>query len=162
MQRKTVLILAALCAAAAAGWAATGALMSVELKKADVRDTPSFFGNVVGSLNYGDRVSVDQQNGAWYRITKADGTPVGWLHSSALTRKTVDMKAGTAAHTGASSGEMALAGKGFSADIEKEFKANHKDIDFRWVDRMETIKIAPATLKAFAKDGNLTAQGGAR
>ena len=162
MNRKTILIIAALCAAAAAGWAATTALMSVQVKKADVRDTPSFFGNVVTSLNYGDRVSVDQENGAWYHVTKPDGTPAGWLHASALDKKAIDMKAGNGAQTAASSGEMALAGKGFSADIEKEFKANHKDIDFRWVDRMEAIKIAPATLKAFAKDGNLAPQGGAR
>ncbi len=161
MQQRRILIVAALCAVAAVGWAATAVLMSVEVKKAEIRDTPSPLGDIVSSLGYGDRVSVDQQNGAWYHVTKADGTSAGWLHSTALTKKTIVMTAGSGAQTAASSGEMALAGKGFNADIEKEFKAGHRDIDFKCVDRMEAIKIAPATLRAFAKDGGLT-PGGAR
>jgi len=166
VQRKICLIIVALCAAAAAGWAATAALMSVQVKKADVRDTPSFLGNIVSSLDYGARVSVDQENGAWFRVTNPDGTAAGWLHTSALTKKTIVMQAGSGAgggaQTAASSGEMALAGKGFNADIEKEFKAGHKNIDFKCVDRMEAIKITPAALKAFVKEGGLAAPGGAR
>jgi hypothetical protein len=57
---------------------------------------------------------------------------------------------------------MALAGKGFNSDVESQFKANHKDIDFTWVDKMEKIKIPPPELKAFAKAGQLDAQGGVK
>jgi hypothetical protein len=57
---------------------------------------------------------------------------------------------------------MALAGKGFNSDVESKFKANHKDIDFTPVDRMEKIKIPTSTLQKFALNGGLKmSEGGA-
>lgn len=144
---------------AAAAFASSATLMSVQVRKAEVRDTPSFLGNVVIVLGYATQVSVQEQNGSWMKVVPPNGQPAGWLHSSALTRKTIVMQAGDAAPAAASSGEMALAGKGFNADVEKEFKANHKDVDFSVVDRMEKIKIAPAKLQAFAREGGLLPKG---
>lgn len=152
----------ALGAFAVTAMAAAANMMSVQVRKADLRATPSFLGAVTASLQYGERVAVDQQNGPWYRVTQAGGTASGWLHNSALSRKTIVMSAGGAAQTGASSGEMALAGKGFNADIEKEFKANHKNIDFTSVDRMETRKVAVSAVQAFAREGGLETKGGAQ
>jgi hypothetical protein len=58
---------------------------------------------------------------------------------------------------------MALAGKGFNSDVEAKFKSDHKDIDFKPVDRMEKIKIPNSTLQKFASTGELKAsQGGAQ
>lgn len=157
----SVIAVAALATAAAVAAAAN--LMSVQVRKAEVRDTPSFLGNIVATLDYASQVAVAEQSGSWLRVVPKDGKPAGWLHSSALSRKTIVLQAGDAAPTGASSGEMALAGKGFNADVEAEFKTAHKDIDFSWVDRMGKIKIAPTTLQSFARDGGLTtAQGGGR
>lgn len=151
----------------AAGWLAlsTAAVfaatptMSVQVRKAEIRSSPSFLGKVVASVGYGERVLVEQQNRDWMRVASAGQS--GWMHASALTTKRIIMKAGEAAQTGASSGEMALAGKGFNSDVEAQFKANHKEIDFGPVDRMEKIAIpAPALLK-FAAEGGLVMQGGA-
>ena len=149
--------------AAATAIAATATLMSVQVKKAEVRDTPSFLGNVVAILSYADKVTVSRQEGSWFQVVPQNGQAGGWLHSSALSKKTIALAAGENVQTGASSGEMALAGKGFNADVEARFKASHKDIDFAWVDKMEKIKISPAKLQSFAKDGGLVhGQGGAR
>ena len=136
--------------------------MSVQNRKAEIRDTPTPFGRVVSSLSYGDKVTVEEKNGPWMKVS-APGA-VGWVHSSALTTKTVVMKSGEGAQTAASSDEVALAGKGFNAEVESQFKANHKDIDFKWVDRMEKIVVSPAKIKAFIEDGGLTAssKGGAQ
>lgn len=140
---------------------ASAKTMSVQVRKAEIRDTPNFLGRIVASLAYGDKVTVAEQNGPWIRIS-AGGT-TGWVHNSALTTKTIIMQAGASANTAASSGEMALAGKGFNADVEKQFKENHKDIDFKWVDRMEKIVVSPARIKAFADEAGLSAaQGGAQ
>ena len=160
MRRRIGFVLASLGVAAATAIAATAAVMSIQVKKADLRDSPSFLGSITSSLQYGDKVTVDQQNGPWYRVTGPNGAAAGWLHASALTKKTIVMSAGETTQTGASSGEMALAGKGFNADIEKEFKANHKDINFAPVDRMETYKVSTSALQQFVKDGNL--HGGVR
>lgn len=157
MRTRIGLVSALLGTAAAAALAASAAVMCVQIRQAEVRDTPSFLGSVVTTLPYGDKVTVEQQNGAWYRVTKTGGTAAGWLHASALTKKTIVMSSGEAAKTAASSGEMALAGKGFNADVEKEFKANHKDVSFAPVDKMESYKVTPSAVQAFARDGGLRA-----
>jgi len=145
---------------AAAAIAATSGVMSVQVRKAEIRDTPSFLGRVVTAVAYGDKVTVQSQDGAWMKVT--GGGQSGWIHSSALTRKNIVMKAGPEAQTAASSGEMALAGKGFNSDVEAQFKAGHKDIDFSPVDKMEKIKIPAPTLKEFAEEGGLGGKGGAK
>jgi hypothetical protein len=151
-----------LCAVGVTAAAATATLMSVQVKKADLRSSPSFLGPITTSLQYGDRVAIDQANGAWYKVTRTGGGPSGWLHTSALTKKTIVMKAGDSTQTGASSGEMALAGKGFNADVEKEFKAGHKDVDFSPVDKMANYKISPGDIQSFIHDGGLKPRGGAQ
>ena len=142
--------------------AVTAKTMSVQVRKAELRDNPSVFGRVISSLSYGDKVTVGEQNGPWMKITSAGIS--GWIHNSALTTKTIVMKSGDGAQTAASSDEVALAGKGFNPEVEAQFKANHKNIDFKWVDRMEKIVIPPAKMKAFAENGGLTAaaKGGAQ
>jgi uncharacterized protein YgiM (DUF1202 family) len=161
MSAKQFLILfLILSLSTATAFAATPKIMSVQNRNAELRETPSPFGRIVSSLSYGDKVTVNEQNGAWMKVS-ASGTS-GWVHSSALTTKTIVMKSGEAAQTSASSGEMALAGKGFNAEVEAQFKANHKDIDFKWVDRMEKIVIPSSKIKTFIEDGGLTssAKGG--
>jgi uncharacterized protein YraI len=133
--------------------------MSVQVRKADLRGTPSFLGKIVTSLPYGEKVAIEQQDGAWMKVSAAGQT--GWVHSSALTARQVTLKAGAGNRTGASSSEMALAGKGFNADVEAQFKANHKDIDFGPVDRMEKIVIPASSLLKFASEGGLVPKGGA-
>lgn len=140
--------------------AATAPVMSVTVRKADLRDSPSYLGRIVTSLAYGDKVAVQAENGAWLQVSASGQS--GWIHTSALTTKNIVMKSGAGAQTGASSGEMALAGKGFNSDVEAQFKANHKEIDFTWIDKMEKIKIPPSDLREFARDGKLQAQGGAK
>lgn len=138
--------------------AATATVMSVQVNKADLRESPSYLGKIVTSLAYGAKVSVESQNGAWMQVSVSGQS--GWLHNSALTKKTIVMKSGAGAQTTASSGEMALAGKGFNSDVEKQFKDNHKEINFAPVDKMEKIKIPISDLQAFAKEGKLQSAGG--
>lgn len=145
---------------AAATLAATATIMSVQINKAELRESPSYLGKVVTSLAYGEKVSVQNQNGAWFQVSSSGQS--GWLHNSALTKKNIVMKSGAGAQTTASSGEMALAGKGFNSDVEKQFKDNHKEINFAPIDKMEKIKIPIADIQEFAKDGNLHSAGGAK
>jgi uncharacterized protein YgiM (DUF1202 family) len=156
MSTKQLLLLSlALCCIASLALAAAEKTMSVQNRKAELRDTPSPFGKIVASLSYGDKVTVADQNGPWVKVSTPGSS--GWVHSTALTTKTVVMKAGDGAETGASSGEIALAGKGFNADIESQFKSTHKEADFKSVDKMEKITIPSARIKAFVDEGGLAA-----
>ncbi len=80
----------------------------------------------------------------------------GWIHESALTPKRVVMSSGTDdARIGASGEEVALAGKGFSSEVEAEYKKQNKDIDYTWVDWMGRQTVPDAQLVQFLKQGDL-------
>ena len=86
------------------------------------------------------------------------------MHTSALTTKNIVLTAGTAnVQTSATGGEIALAGKGFSEEVEKQYKSQNKNVDFTWVDRMENFKVTPEEMQAFLKQGQVVpAAGGAK
>jgi hypothetical protein len=151
---KTGLCLLAAAALAAGAGAAQPTTMSVQVRQGAVRNTPSPIGSVVTTLAYGDRVEVLETKSAWFKVSSAKGS--GWMHESALSRKKIVLSGGgTAAPTGASSEEMALASKGFNSDVEAQFKAQNKNVDFAAVDRMEQRKIADQEKARFIKDGAL-------
>jgi len=156
------IIMAATLVTAATVTPASPATMSVQVKDAPVRVTPSFVGKVVGALAYGDRVEVQQTQGAWSKVAGAGAS--GWMHTSALSAKKIVLAAGQEqAKVSASGDELALAGKGFNSDVEGQFKAAHKDVDFTWIDRMEKIKIPSSEMQGFLKSGDVTPrEGGAK
>lgn len=162
--RYRYLLLTLLVALAAAALvSASGEQMSVQIRKGQLRATPSFLGAVTGSLDYGDRVELMKKQGPWLNVRDGRGR-TGWIHESALTTKRIVMSAGDAdVRTAASGEELALAGKGFNSDVETEFKVQHADIDFDWVDRMEAIAITPEQAQEFLSEGQVQpATGGAR
>lgn len=138
--------------------------MSVQVKQGQVRATPSFLGKVIATLAYGDRVETLEEKGGWIRILPPGSRAAGWIHSSALTAKRVVLRAGgKEADVAASTGELALAGKGFNADVEAAFKARNRDIDFTWIDRMQEMTVPPGKIQAFVQEGKMVpAEGGAR
>jgi hypothetical protein len=54
-----------------------------------------------------------------------------------------------------SSDEAALAGKGFTPEVESGYRAKHPEMNFAEVDKVETFKVDSATLQAFIKEGDL-------
>lgn len=156
MLSRRYLAALALVMVAAVALAAAPTTMSVQVKNGQLRVTPSFLGKIVAPVGYGVQVQVLETQGEWNKVSGGGAT--GWIHNSALSRKKIVMTAGQqTAQTGASSDELALAGKGFNSDVEAKFKADHKDIDFKWVDRMEKMRVTPEQSRDFFKDGGLSA-----
>ncbi len=136
-----------------------GTRMSVQIREGQLRERPSFLGAVVATVAYGDRVSVQREQGPWRHV--AFGDKEGWIHESAVTRQRIKLEAGETDVAGAASQEeMALAGKGFSAEVEREYRSRNTQIDFTWVDRMEMMGIPPERLTAFLREGGVTPEGG--
>jgi len=155
-----ILAIALLLAFAASG--ATGKTMSVQVRKGDLRAAPQFLAKIVATVSYGDRVEVLENSGSWMRVSPLGKNVSGWIHSSALSEKRIVLKSGGAnAQVSASSGELALAGKGFNADIEAEFKAKHRNLDYTWIDRMEATEPPPDRVAAFLREGGLVPEKGA-
>jgi len=138
-----------------------GKAMSVQVKQGQVRATPSFLGKVLATLAYGDRVETLEEKDGWIRIVPPGGKAPGWMHTSALSEKRIVLKAGAKeADVAASTGELALAGKGFNADVEAAFKSRNRDIDFTWIDRMQNMSVPPDKILSFVQEGKLIPAGG--
>jgi hypothetical protein len=138
-------------------------IMSVQIKEGHLRSTPSFLGTIVAKLPYGDRVEIIQDQGTWKKAAVRGGVQ-GWMHVSALTTKSIVLKAGDGnVQTSATGGEIALAGKGFSEDVERQYKKLNHKLDYSWVDRMERFQVSPEQMQAFLKQGDVVpAEGGVR
>jgi hypothetical protein len=54
-----------------------------------------------------------------------------------------------------SSDEVALAGKGFTPEVETGYRAKHPEMNFAQVDTIETFKVDPAALQTFIKEGDM-------
>jgi SH3-like domain-containing protein len=136
------------------GFADTPKTMSVQVKEGQLRSTPSFLAEIIAKPAYGDRVEIIQDQGPWKKV--AIRGVQGWMHTTALTTKSIVLKAGaTNVQTSATGSEIALAGKGFSEEVEKQYKNLNRNLDYAWVDRMEKFKVSPEQMQAFLKQGNV-------
>jgi uncharacterized protein YgiM (DUF1202 family) len=130
--------------------------MHVQVQSAQLRETASFLARPVGTIAYGTEVTVTQTHGDWRQVS-AQGTLEGWLHQSALSKKKIAMRSSSQeVGMGADSSELALAGKGFNAQVEADFKAKNEHIDFTWVDKMETFTVPRSELTRFLAEGQIT------
>ncbi len=158
---RTILVLALVLGAFATSWSSAG-VMSVQVKEGQLRQTPSFLGAVVGPVSYGEQMEILQRQGDWMDV-RSSGNLRGWIHQSALTEKQISIKPGGQAQQAATSKEVALAGKGFNADVESRYRSTHTRVDFSWVDRMESIRVSREEMIRFLDEGAVkSAEGGVR
>ncbi len=159
--RKPILIMVLVFwFAVIAGFAEPQKTMSVQVKEGQLRSTPSFLAEILAKPAYGDRVDIIEDKGPWKKV--ANRGVQGWMHISALTTKSIVLKAGAAnVQTTATGGEIALAGKGFNEEVEKQYKNLNRNLDYTWVDRMEKFQVSSGQMKAFLKQGKVTPEEGA-
>jgi hypothetical protein len=117
---------------------------------------PSFTAPPLGVAPEGAEVKVMQQSGDWYQVEYQGQT--GWLHQQAFGgAKKVDLsrllqgKAVPASRTD----EVALAGKGFTPEVEADFRRKHPNLNYEVVDKVEAFQVSPGELQAFIQEGGL-------
>lgn len=176
--KKILMIICLGCVIAFAGLAdhAMGQTVSVQVKIAQLRSGPSFMGKVVANLKYGDPVFVLEEKGPWRQVELDDEKTRGWVHSSALSKKEIAFEAGERVAIKAISGnelalggkasgtggvdEAMIAGKGFNKESEAEFRQGNPNIDYTWIDKMETYRVSQKEIARFLKKGALQSGGG--
>jgi len=164
--RASFMVVLLFAVAAGTAFAADPLQMTVTVEKTQVRATPGSLGKLLGDLAYGEKVTVlDQPADApkgWLKVMGPDRKLQGWVKSRDLLKKVTAMKAGseTAAQS-ASSGDVALAGKGFNKDVEAQYMQDQK-LDYTWVDKMVAYTLSPQVVDAFLSAGGLSGQGGAQ
>ena len=126
----------------------------VQIKEAVVRDRANSLGKPLGTLLYTTAVKVLEKAKSWARISSSNPQLNGWISLSAISVKDLGgIKAGNGGSGSASSGEVALAGKGFNEQVEKEYQGENPKISFDWVDKMGKIVVSDDELAAFLVAG---------
>lgn len=130
-------------------------MLVVKIQSTQLRKSPQFFAQTIAALKAGDKVERVSESGGWIQVKTGSGA-IGWVHSSAVeTPKFILLAMNKDMKTQASASEVALAGKGFSKEVEDSYKAKHAEVSFVWVDRMLQVKIGLAQIEDFLKKGNL-------
>jgi uncharacterized protein YgiM (DUF1202 family) len=139
--------------------AASPKQMSVVVKVTQVRSSPSYLGKVLGTIAYGERVDVLEVQKDWARVSVSTQKLSGWTNLSALTEKRIVLSSGSGnVDQSASSGEVALAGKGFNSQIEAQYRQDGQ-LDYSWVDKMGKITETPEAISTFLASGGLNGGG---
>jgi len=147
MKRLLFLMVLTLCAGSAAFSQADRGTRYVAVQTVAVKDSTGFFAKDLGNLSLGDAVTVIRDDGKWTNIRA--GTITGWVVSTSLSARRV-----VASNTSVTASEVAMAGKGFSPDMEMEYKKN--GLDYSMVDSMERITVPTNDLLRFITEGRLS------
>jgi hypothetical protein len=86
-------------------------------------------------------------------VRKSDSGKTGWIEYAKLTTRRISSQGNTA---NASAKEIALAGKGFSPEVEAEYKQSGEQLNYPAVDDMEKAGVADSDLLAFIEEGHLS------
>ncbi len=125
----------------------------VAVEKVFVKSGTGFFSKKLAELSYGQEVILIEENGKQSKVAVADEPSIiGWLSTSSLTSKKIVVRDNKSVSTNAD--ELALAGKGFSQEVEEAFK-NETSIDFSIVDKIEDVNVTDSELLIFIQEGQL-------
>ena len=157
MKKKSYFLLLGLCFMTSVAFAAT---LKVITQEAVIRKDKRFFSPPVARAPFGSVVQQLGREGDWLRVSYQGNQ--GWVHISAVQEQKFQPSslAGGQAQE-ASQDEVALAGKGFTPDVEKAFREKNPKMRYDLVDHVQFCKVDEAGLQAFIRAGNLKEPGGA-
>jgi len=122
----------------------------VSSKTAELKSSTGFFASKTGTINMGDEVSVLQVSGSKAEVRSVTNSNLrGWTATSNLSARRI-----VASGSGASASEVALAGKGFSQEVEDSYKTQG-ELNYDDVDKTEAITVSIDDLYNFVVDGHL-------
>ena len=122
----------------------------VSTKTAALKSSTWFFAGTTATLQMGDKVKVLEINGNWAQVRSVSNSSLtGWTAVSNLSARQI-----VASGSGATAGEVALAGKGFNQEVENSYKTSG-EYNFTDVDKTEANTVTPEELYKFLVDGRL-------
>lgn len=132
-----------------------GSIVTVRVLTAKVMAAPKFIGKANGDVSRGQQLTVTEAKGDWIRVS---GGATGWIHKTNLTERAVSLssKPGGEGKGAASRDELELAGRGFTPQVEDQYRQKNPKLDFSHVDAIEKTEVDPGKLEAFIADGELS------
>jgi SH3 domain-containing protein len=156
--RKLLFALALCVALGVSGVAGTapgkGATITVRVLTAKVMKQPKFIGGSLASVARGDQLTFVEAQRDWYKVSTRAGAQ-GWIHKGNVTDKAVQLSSKPGSAAGASQEEIELAGRGFTPEVEEEYRRKHGDMDFSHVDAIEGLSVDADALATFAAEGKV-------
>ena len=138
---------------------ATAASAIVITQQAMLRKDKHFFAAVVARVPYGESLQVLGSEGDWLRVYYQD--TYGWLHNGEVKQQVFNLSGLTAQSSGGTTqDEVALAGKGFTPEVEKALRKKNPKMQFHLVDKVESSRVSSKNLRVFLEKGNLKEPGG--
>lgn len=150
---KRVLLTLLLATGVALAAPKVGSSVTIRVMSAKVMKSPKFIGPSAGSVSRGDQLTVKEVKGDWYRV---DGSFTGWIHKSNITEGKVALSSTPGGSGGnVNRDEVELAGRGFTPQVEQQYKEKNPNLDFSHVDAIEKTSVDPTELEAFVTQGGL-------
>ena len=136
------------------------ATLKVITQEAIIRKDKRFFAPVVARVPYGEVVQELEHQGDWLRVSYRGKE--GWIHISAVQEQKFHLSSLSSEKAQETTREeVALAGKGFTPEVEKTFREKNPKMRYDLVDQVQKYKIPEPQLQAFIRAGNLKEPGGA-
>jgi hypothetical protein len=131
--------------------------LKVERAGTQLYEAPNFGSTPLGMVPTGAEVGVLSRSGDWVQVNYQGKT--GWLHKTAFPQTTGVKLPGllTGGPVRESKGdEVALAGKGFTPEVEAGYRQKNPGLNYASVDQVEQFQVNPTQLAAFIREGGLT------
>ncbi len=156
MKKEGWILLLGLCFMTSLALAAT---VKVITQEAVIRKDKRFFAPAVVRVPYGTEIQESGREGDWLRVSYQGKQ--GWIHVSAVQEQKFQLSslAGGKAQE-ASREEVALAGKGFTPEVEKAFREKNPKMRYDLVNQVQSYKVDEQKIQAFLQAGNLKEPGG--
>ncbi|NDC38247.1 MAG: SH3 domain-containing protein [Proteobacteria bacterium] len=130
------------------------AVVQVNIKESKLRTQPKFWSSTVADLKYSESLTLLGSESGWLKVRTKSGAQ-GYLHSSAVTTKKIVLAGKASVGTQADAAEVALAGKGFSREVEREYALSNPELNFKAVNAIEQVRVSDQELLAFLREGKL-------
>ena len=138
---------------------ALAASVRVITQEGVIRKDRRFFSPPVIRASYGSVLEEKGRQGDWLRVNYRGRE--GWIHKGAVQEhkfETTSLAKGTAQET--SQDEIAVAGKGFTPEVEKAFREKNPNMRYDQVNKVENFNLDEQRIQSFIRAGGLKEPGG--
>jgi hypothetical protein len=158
-RRRTALaaLFVATLLVSAVAWATE---LIVTEKSAVIRRDKRSYAPKVAVVAEGDKVRLLEREEPWLKV-EYQGLQ-GWLKESSVSDDPKVVLSGEAVASGVRATEQSAAGRGFTPEIEREYRASRPQLDaaFKFLDSLEKKKHPEEEVVRFLTSGQLTGGGG--
>jgi uncharacterized protein YgiM (DUF1202 family) len=130
--------------------------LSIALRSTVLRKSPQAWAAHVSELSYGTSVKKIEDAGGWIKVSTESGK-TGYILASAVNeKKSALSNSMLSMMTAPQESDIALAGKGFGAETEEQFRKNTPGANFAALDKIERDRVSEKELRQFAAEGKLS------